>query len=104
MNFISMLADDIQSNFVTTFLPILRYILFFLIVASAIIIIITTLMQSNDSQGGDPITGGIQESYYAKNKGGTRDGKLRIVTIVFACIIAVSVIIYFVTELFNKTA
>ncbi len=99
MNFTSLLASD----FTTSVLPILRYVLFFLIVASAIIIIITTLLQANNSSGGDPITGGIQESYYAKNKGGTRDGKLKIVTIVFAAIIAVCTIVYFVTELFNKT-
>ena len=63
-----LLADEIQADWVTTFLPILRYILFFLVIACSIIIIITVLMQSNTSSGGDPITG-IQESYYTKNKG-----------------------------------
>lgn len=86
----------------TEFLPILRYILFFLVIASSIVIIICVLLQSNDTDNGNPITG-IQESYYSKNKGSTRDGKLKIVTIVFACIIAVCTIVYFVTELFNIT-
>ncbi len=102
MNLGLLLADDIQADWVTSFLPILRYILFFLVIACSIIIIITILMQSNNSSGGDPITG-IQESYYAKNKGATRDGKLKIVTIVCASIILVSVIVYFITEIFNKT-
>lgn len=103
MNFLTMLADEIQSDFVTTVLPIMRYVLFFLIIACAIVIIITCLLQSNNSEGGDPITG-IQESYYTKNKGGSRDGKLKIITIVCASIIAVCVIVYFVTEIVNKAA
>lgn len=102
MNLLTMLADELQSDFVTTVLPIMRYVLFFLIVACAIVIIITCLLQSNESEGGDPITG-VQESYYSKNKGGSRDGKLKIITIVCASIITVCVIVYFVTELFNKT-
>ena len=102
MKFSLLLADEIQADWVTSFLPILRYILFFLVIACSIIIIITVLMQSNNSSGGDPITG-IQESYYSKNKGVTRDGKLKIITIVCSAIILVSVIVYFITEIFNKT-
>lgn len=102
MNFALLLADEIRPDWQTGFLPILRYILFFLIIACSVIIIITILLQSNSSSGGDPITG-IQESYYSKNKGGTRDGKLKIVTIVCASIIIISVIVYFITELVNKS-
>lgn len=103
MNLISsLLSNEVRPDWQTGFLPILRYILFFLVVASAIVIIVTILLQSNTSSGGDPITG-VQESYYAKNKGATRDGKLKIITIVFASIIIVSTIIYFVTEIVNKS-
>ncbi len=103
MNYLPLLADELSSDFETQVLPVLRYVLFFLVIACSIVIIITVLLQSNDSTEGDPITG-IKESYYSKNKGSTRDGKLKIVTIVCAAIILVSVIVYFVTEIFNKTA
>ena len=102
MNSLPMLLAELGSDFETQVLPILRYVLFFLIIACSIVIIITVLLQSNSSTEGDPITG-IQESYYSKNKGSTRDGKLKIITIVCASLIVVSVIVYFVTELFNKT-
>ncbi len=104
MNYLSTLLDATQSDFLTKTLPILRYILFFIVVACAIVIIITTLMQSNNnSEGMDSITGsGSQESYYAQNKGSSRDGKLKIVTIVMASIAIVSIILYFVTELINR--
>ena len=97
-----LLDNEVRPDLETTGLRIFRYILFFLIVACSIIIIVTVLMQSNSSSEGDPTTG-IQESYYSKNKGSTRDGKLKIITIVCSAIIMVSVIAYFITEIFNKT-
>ena len=76
MNLISnLLADELQADWLTTFLPNLRYVLFLIVIVCAIIVIIAVLMQSNSSSDGNPLTG-IQETYYAKNKGSTRDGKL----------------------------
>ena len=94
-NYSLLLASEIQSDFLTTFLPILRYVLFGLIIASAIVMIITTLMQSNDSNNGlDAFTGGGQESYYAQNKGSSRDGKLKLITIIMGIIIFVCAVLY----------
>lgn len=102
MNVSNILADQIQADWITTFLPILRYVLFFIVIACSIIVIITVLMQSNSSNEGNPLSG-IQESYYAKNKGSTRDGKLKLTTIICASIIIVCVIVYFITEIVNKS-
>ena len=103
MNLISHLrADELQADWLTTFLPNLRYVLFLIVIVCAIIVIIAVLMQSNSSSDGNPLTG-IQETYYAKNKGSTRDGKLKLTTIICASIIVVCVIIYFVTEIVNRT-
>ena len=81
--------------------PIIRIVLFCLIVASAIVVIITTLFQNEDSNESNVITG-QQESYYSKNKGGSRDGKLRLITIIFSCVAVVCVILYFVSLLIYK--
>ncbi len=102
MNISNILADQIQADWITTFLPILRYVLFFIVIACSIIVIITVLLQSNSSNEGNPLSG-IQESYYAKNKGSTRDGKLKLTTIICASIIIVCVIVYFITEIVNKS-
>ncbi len=83
---------------VTKSFPVIRIVLFCLVVVAAILLIVTTLLQNEDSGGTNAITG-QQESYYAKNKGGSRDGKLKIITIVCACVIAVCVILYFVSFL-----
>ena len=95
MNFIStMLADDqLIGDFWAKFLPIFRYIMFFIVIVCAITIIVTTLMQSNDSNNGIDAVTGSQESYYAQNKGSSRDGKLKLTTIIMASIAAVCIIL-----------
>lgn len=78
--------------------PIMRIVLFAIVVLAAIIVIAATLFQNEDSADTDVITG-VQESYYSKNKGGSRDSKLKIITITCSIILAVCVVLYFVTFL-----
>ncbi len=78
--------------------PIIRIVLFCLVVACAIILIVTTLFQNEDSNSADVITG-QQESYYSKNKGGSRDSKLRLITIITSIVAVVCVVLYFVSLL-----
>ena len=104
MKILSMLAEgEIQSDWITKIFPVLRYVLFGIVVACAIVIIVTILIQSNNSTDEGNVITGIQDSYYAQNKGSTRDGKLKIITIVMASIIAFCALAYFVTEIINKT-
>ena len=99
-----MLAEEqLQSDWITKIFPVLRYVLFGIIVACAIVMIITILLQSNSSADSGNVLIGTQESYYAQNKGATRDGKLKIITIVMASIIAFCALAYFITEIVNKT-
>jgi len=105
MEKLSLLLEATQSDFITKVFPILRYVLFGIIVASAIVIIVAILLQSNNGDdAGNIMSGTTQESYYSQNKGSTRDGKLKIITIVMASIIAFCALAYFITELINKTA
>ena len=94
---------ELQNDALTTILPIVRYVLFFIIVACAIVMIVSIVMQSNDSEGSLDVMNGSQESYYSQNKGASRDGKLKIITIVMASIIAFCALAYFITEIVNKT-
>lgn len=97
-----ILAGENQSDFLTTFVPILRYVLFGIIIACALVLIITTLMQSNDSNNGmDAFTGASQESYYSQNKGASRDGVLKKITIAMASIIIICTILFFCSLLIN---
>ena len=78
--------------------PIIRIVLFCLIAVSAIIMIIAILFQAEDAGSAESITG-VKESYYAQNKGSSRDGKLKLITIIMAIVIFVCAILYFVTLL-----
>lgn len=100
-NFISnLLAGGMQSDFATTVMPILRYVLFGIIIASSIVMIVTTLMQQSENNGSlDAFTGTKQESYYSQNKGASRDAILKRITIAMAVVIFVCILTFFITEL-----
>lgn len=98
MNKSTLLA--VASDFSTTVLPVIRYVLFGVIIASAIVLIITTLLQANSSDNSlDAFTGAKQESYYSQNKGASRDAILKRITIAMAIVIAVCILAFFITEL-----
>ena len=102
---LSLLLDaEIQSDFITKVFPILRYVLFGIIALCSIIIIVAILIQSNNADdAGNIMSGTTQESYYSQNKGSTRDGKLKLITIIMASVIAFCSLAYFITEIINKT-
>ena len=94
----SMLLDNTVPIWVSDSFPIIRIVLFCLVVACAIILILTTLFQNEDSNDADVITG-QQESYYSKNKGGSKDATLKLITIITSIVAVVCVILYFVSLL-----
>ena len=61
--------------------------------------IITTLLQSNSNEdGSNALSGSVgQESYYAQNKGESRNVRLSRATIALMSIIAICVVLYFVS-------
>lgn len=94
----SMLLANTVPIWVSDSFPIIRIVLFCLVVACAIILIVTTLFQNEDSNDADVITG-QQESYYSKNKGGSKDATLKLITIITSIVAVVCVILYFVSLL-----
>ncbi len=100
MNYLSMLGAS-QSDFITKVFPILRYVLFGIICVCAVVIIVSVLLQSNSSNESGNIITGSQESYYAKNKGSTRDGKLKLITIICSSIIGACAIIHAISLIIN---
>ena len=96
-NFVShMLA--LAPDWVVASFPIARIVLIGLIAICAVIMIITTLMQSNNNQdANNALSGGVQESYYAQNKGESKNVKLSRATIACISIIAICVVLYFVS-------
>ena len=96
---ISTICDTLYPAWVTASFPIIRMILIIIMAICSISLIITVLLQSNTSSGGANAISGVQESYYSNNKGGTRDGRLKKLTITAASIIAGVMVLFLISYL-----
>lgn len=98
-----LLANNLAPDWIVVSFPIIRIVLVAVTALCAITLIITTLMQSNvNDQGSTALTGGSQESYYSQNKGETRDVKLTRATVILASVMALCMVLYFVTLLIHN--
>ncbi|MBO4816360.1 MAG: preprotein translocase subunit SecG [Clostridia bacterium] len=71
-------------------MDVLKTILTVIYVINCLVLIVICLMQSKDDEGASgTIVGGASSSFYEKNKGRTREGKLKKLTIILGVIFAV---------------
>lgn len=71
-------------------MEILKYILAAVDIIICFALIIITTMQTKDSQGASgTITGSTTNNFYEKNKGRTREGKLKKWTIILGILFAI---------------
>ena len=69
---------------------ILKTILTVIYVINCLVLIVICLMQSKDDEGASgTIVGGASSSFYEKNKGRTKEGKLKNLTITLGIVFAV---------------
>jgi len=76
-------------------LAVIKVVLVALMGVCALSIIVLVLCQKGNSGGGNAITG-VQETYYAQNKGKTTEGRLKKWTAGIAILMAVITIVYFI--------
>lgn len=75
-------------------MDILRNIVTVIYVINCLVLIVICLMQSKDDEGASgAIVGGSSSSFYEKNKGRTREGKLKRWTIILGITFAVLTIV-----------
>ena len=92
------------SDFLFNFVKYGRYVVLGLGFLCAIIVILSVLFQ-NQNSGADSITGGYaQESYYSKHRGTTIEEKLNKVTMWSSIILAICVVLYYLSFLIVTTA
>lgn len=73
---------------------ILTNILIAIDVINCLVLIVICLMQSKDDEGASgTIVGGSSSSFYEKNKGRTREGKLKKLTIILGIIFVVLTVV-----------
>ena len=88
------------SGGVATFLTTLRSIVLILAALASIVIIVAVLCQPSNPDGGRNVITGTNDSYYAQNKGSTKEGRLKKLIIICAIVILVLTIAFYVIERF----
>lgn len=90
-------ANTVPDWVVSSF-PIIRIALVAITALCGVTMIVTTLMQANNNEDGTAaLSGGVQESYYAQNKGESRNVKLSRATIVCCSTMFVCMVLFFVS-------
>jgi len=97
MNF-SFLLDVTSTT--ATVLTTLRSILLLLTAIASIVIIVAVLVQPSNPDGGRNVITGTNDSYYAQNKGNTKEGRLKKMIIICSVVILVLTIAFYVIEHF----
>ncbi len=99
MKHLTQILTSLAPDWVVASFPIARIVLICITTLCAIMLIVTTLLQSNTNEdGSNALSGSVgQESYYAQNKGESRNVKLSRGTIALISIMAVCIILYFVS-------
>ena len=67
---------------------------------AAIAIIVAVLIQPSNPDGGRNVITGTNDSYYAQNKGDTKEGRLKKIIIICSVIILVLTVAFYVIEHF----
>ena len=78
----------------------IRSILLILTAIAAIAIIVAVLIQPSNPDGGRNVITGTNDSYYAQNKGDTKEGRLKKIIIICSVIILVLTVAFYVIEHF----
>ncbi|MCL2484006.1 MAG: preprotein translocase subunit SecG [Firmicutes bacterium] len=74
-----------------TFLNVVVTICFVILVLSSVVMIVSIMLDpSTVQQGGNILTGAINESYYGKNKGKNTEGRIKRIVVVCAFLILLS--------------
>ncbi len=81
-------------------LTTIRSILLILTAIASIAIIVAVLIQPSNPDGGRNVITGTNDSYYAQNKGDTKEGRLKKIIIICSVVILVLTIAFYVIEHF----
>ena len=83
-----------------TALTTIRSIVLILTAIAAMVIIVAVLIQPSNPDGGRNVITGTNDSYYAQNKGSTKEGRLKKLIIICSIAILVLTIAFYVIEHF----
>lgn len=96
---INLLLDAEQDKYapwMTSSFPIIRIVLLALIALLAIAIITIVMFMESNPDGGTNVISGQSDSFYAKNQGSSKEGRLKKAIIVCGILIAVFAVAFWI--------
>ncbi|MBQ8430409.1 MAG: preprotein translocase subunit SecG [Clostridia bacterium] len=81
---------------ITSSFPIIRIILLVLIAMLAVAITVIVMVMESHPEGGTNVISGQSDSFYARNKGASKEGRLKIAIIICGILIAILAIVFWI--------
>lgn len=83
-------------NWMTESFPVIRIVLMCLIALLAIAVIVIVMCMESNPDGGTNVISGQTESFYSKNQGSSRQGRLKTAVIICSVSIAVLAVAFWI--------
>ena len=96
MTFFNLIAAPTVPIWVSDSFKYFRLVFVCLLIVLSIVLVVSVLMQPSNQEGIGAISGG-SDTFFSKNKGRTREGMLKRLTVICAIAMAVIAILYFVS-------
>lgn len=95
---LNLLLDTVGTPiFVSEGFPIIRGIIMALVALLAIAIIVIVMCMESNAEGGTNVISGTSDSFYAKNQGSSKEGRLKKAIIICGISIAVLAVLFWIT-------
>jgi preprotein translocase subunit SecG len=91
-----LLDEQTVAPWISNSFPIIRVVILILIALLAIAIITIVMCMESNPEGGTNVISGQSDSFYSKNKGSSKEGRLRTAIIICSILIAVLAIVFWI--------
>lgn len=96
---LNLLLDtvDTVAPWISASFPVIRIVLLILIALLAIAIVAIVMCMESNAEGGTNVISGSSDSFYAKNQGSSKEGRLKKAIIICGIAIAVLAVLFWIT-------
>ena len=91
-----LLLEGTYPDWMTASFPVIRIVLMVIIAVLAITIIAIVMSMETNAEGGTNVISGQSESFYSKNQGSSKEGRLKKAIIICSVAIAVLAIAFWI--------
>ena len=93
---LSLLLEGTYPDWMTSSFPVIRIVLMVIIALLALTIIAIVMSMETNAEGGTNVISGQSESFYSKNQGSSKEGRLKTAIIICSITIAVLAIAFWI--------